>query len=315
MSDAKAKHKSDGLATSVFHDLILGGIAGTLCRIPTHPLDTCKTVAFASDSGSASAVAAARRIWSREGIRGFYRGVGITAIAACPGNALYFVSYEYARDWVQRHETGCMLPRPLLHLGSGFFAEVISCVIWVPVDVIKERLQAQGPEVAGRYRSSWHGFTTCLRQESFKGLYKGYCSTLASFGPFSAVYFACFEVFNQWLAPYGMGAFGQGLVAAFAGNAAAAIITNPLELVKTRLQIQKPVLEQSVGVFGSTRVFGYQYGSFLGGLSEVAKVHGVRGLWRGSIARALHTGPNAALTMGMYRWLKDVYPAASTNDN
>eukprot|EP00744_Colponema_vietnamica_P022285 GILI01031996.1.p1 GENE.GILI01031996.1~~GILI01031996.1.p1 ORF type:complete len:306 (-),score=11.67 GILI01031996.1:74-991(-) len=297
---------SDAQNNNVWLDLTLGGIAGTLCRVPTHPLDTCKTVAFASDVGSSSMVSAAKTIWRREGVAGFYRGVGLTAVAACPGNALYFVAYEWMRDLVEG-STG-NLPRPLLHLWSGFFAEMVSCVVWVPVDVIKERLQSQGPNIALRYRSSWDGLRVCARNEGLRGLYKGYFSTLASFGPFSAVYFTFYEIFTSLLAPVFEGNnFMLGLTAAFAANTTSAFVTNPLELVKTRLQIQRPVLGDAATGFVHTNVHGYQYTSFIGGLRDIVKVHGVLGLWRGSLARALHTGPNAALTMGTYRWLQGIY--------
>ena len=47
------------------------------------------------------------------------------------------------------------LPGPVVHLRAGMIAETVSCVIFVPVDVVKERLQqrlrggvAHGPHVA-----------------------------------------------------------------------------------------------------------------------------------------------------------------------
>jgi hypothetical protein len=34
---------------------------------------------------------------------------------------------------------------------------------------------------------------TIMRQEGYRGLYKGYFATLFSYGPFSAIYFAWYE--------------------------------------------------------------------------------------------------------------------------
>ena len=80
-------------------------------------------------------------------------------------------------------------------LTAGFGAEAISCVMWVPIDVTKERLQVQSvlPKGSRRYTSSAHAFTTILQREGLGGLYRGYAATLQSFGPFSALYFATYE--------------------------------------------------------------------------------------------------------------------------
>ena len=303
----------------VLHDLALSGFAGTVCRIPTHPLDTCKTVAFSSDVGRSSISHAANTIWKREGIRGFYRGLGITVTGAFPGNALYFVTYDWAKGKVTSlqdegssgEKSGSLLswvPSPVLHLSCGFVAEIVSCAVWVPVDVIKERLQAQGPEVAGRYTSSWNGLMTCMKTERLRGLYKGYFSTLASFGPFSAVYFAFYEVFDKLIAPMEFDPFTRGLIAAFLGNSCSAIVTNPLELIKTRLQIQAPSIYAASGGASEQVLYGYKYNSVWGGMKSIVKVHGVQGLWRGTMSRVMFTAPNAAMTMGCYRGLQGAFP-------
>ena len=316
MSTSESKQQGSSSVGHVLHDLLLSGIAGTICRIPTHPLDTCKTVAFSSDAGKATVQSAARRIYQREGVRGFYRGLGITVAGAFPGNALYFVMYDWAKGHatkLQENSQGWVsyVPSPFFHLGCGFAAEIVSCAVWVPVDVIKERLQAQGPEVVGRYVSSWDGLRTCMRTERLRGLYKGYFSTLASFGPFSAVYFTFYELFDKLIAPLDFDPFTRGLIAAFLGNSCSAVVTNPLELIKTRLQIQAPTIHAASGGGGvaSERVlYGYKYTGVLSGVRAIAKLHGVSGLWRGSLSRVIFTGPNAALTMGCYRGLQGYFP-------
>ncbi|CAM9383752.1 unnamed protein product, partial [Hapterophycus canaliculatus] len=112
----------------------------------------------------------------------------------------------------------------LAHLTAGMIAEVVCCVVYVPVDVVKERLQIQrshprSTAAAGsrpatnsadggasdgirrvgegamppRYRGSAGALKTILRTEGLRGIYKGYLATVASFGPFSALYFMFYE--------------------------------------------------------------------------------------------------------------------------
>lgn len=91
-------------------------------------------------------------------------------------------------------------------VGGQFFSSAspslshVSCVVFVPVDVIKERLQIQTalpthsvPAVGTAYRGSWDALVTIARQEGVRGVYRGYWATLLSFGPFSAAYFALYE--------------------------------------------------------------------------------------------------------------------------
>ncbi len=58
---------------------------------------------------------------------------------------------------------------------------------------MKERLQVQSLGQPYQYKGSIDGFRTILNQEGLRGLYKGYFATLASYGPFSALYFSIYE--------------------------------------------------------------------------------------------------------------------------
>ena len=76
-----------------------------------------------------------------------------------------------------------------------------SCIVFVPVDVIKNLMQLQrrnGTQTIaypGReyYHSSSDALFKIIRSEGMYGLYKGYGATLLSFGPFSSIYFLLYE--------------------------------------------------------------------------------------------------------------------------
>lgn len=82
------------------------------------------------------------------------------------------------------------------------FAETVSCVLWVPIDVLKERMQIQrvpgkggmSAEGAGVfYATGLQAIRETVRNEGILGFYRGYGATLMSFGPFSALYFMFYE--------------------------------------------------------------------------------------------------------------------------
>jgi Mitochondrial carrier protein len=73
------------------------------------------------------------------------------------------------------------------------FAELIACLLFVPVDVIKERRQVQSTLKAFTYKSDLDAIKQIKSTEGARGLYRAYFATVLSFGPFSALYFMFYE--------------------------------------------------------------------------------------------------------------------------
>ena len=129
-----------------------------------------------------------------EGVRGLYRGFGAVILGGTPGTILYLTSYEKIKTELEEKTGGQY--NFAIHFGSGILAEAVSCVVYVPVDVCKERLQIQtnNPNACGTiYKGSVDAFVKISRQEGLAGIYKGYGATILSYGPFSAFYFLFYE--------------------------------------------------------------------------------------------------------------------------
>lgn len=73
------------------------------------------------------------------------------------------------------------------------FAETIACMIFVPIDVIKERRQVQSDLKTFSYSSDIDAIRQISKVEGVRGMYKAYGATVFSFGPFSALYFMFYE--------------------------------------------------------------------------------------------------------------------------
>jgi len=129
-----------------------------------------------------------------EGIKGFYPGIGAVLVGGVPGIVIYIATYEKSRDFLETKFPVLSRYPSLSYLCSGMIAEIACCTVFVPVDVIKERLQTQSSSLATfKYNGSIDALRTILRTEGFRGMYKGYGATLYSYGPFSAMYFLFFE--------------------------------------------------------------------------------------------------------------------------
>ena len=60
----------------------------------------------------------------------------------------------------------------LCYFISGFMAEAVSCVFWLPIDVVKERMQVQTNLKIYNYRNGLDAITTILKTEGVVGLYR-----------------------------------------------------------------------------------------------------------------------------------------------
>ena len=114
-------------------------------------------------------------------------------------------------------------------------------IIQVPMDVIKERLQIEGQIKTEILGGSFHAFKQIVKTEGLFGLYRAYWIHQLTWAPFNGLYFLCYEECRKFtqeyqLLPSGMiNNFASGL---FAGTIAS-VATSPLDLVKTRLQVQQ----------------------------------------------------------------------------
>ena len=289
-----------GLSESA-RSFLASAAAGLTGRCVCHPMDTVK----------AQLQAGKPAVWK---LRALYRGVGVALLGGIPATAIYLNTYDYAKDWLTDRNTS--IPSFAVFLGAGMVAETVSCIIFVPVDVIKERMQVQGVRATASakagtyYRNSIDAVKQIARSEGvFRGLYKGYGATLLSFGPFSAIYFALYEGLKPEVAQYlssaasssssngsssksEKGTFVSNLIASASAGAIASWVTNPLDLAKLRMQIAR-MGEAPSGAAAA----GLNLDSTAGMLRYVYRSNGLQGLYRGAFTRIFFHAPNTAVTI------------------
>lgn len=221
-------------------------------------------------------------------------------MGGCPASCVYFTTYESTRRYLNQRSF-FIEHNYLSDFVGGFTAEIVACLIWVPVDIIKERLQVQSiidPQF--RYKSTLHAFKQMFVHEGIEGLYKAYGATIVSFGPFSAIYLSIYEQLKykcvHWSSTLNaneindvsqLPVFYIALSACTAG-AVAAVVTNPLDMIKLRMQVQR----------GGIYHFGYR--NIFHGLKMVVEREGYWSLFHGCGARVLFWVPNLAVNLTMY---------------
>lgn len=131
---------------------------------------------------------AIKMIYEKAGIRGLYKGMGVTMLRDGPAFAGYFGCYEYLRRiW----GTGA-----LATLNAGGLGGMLSWAINYPFDLIKSKIQATPykPEIGwDRYKGFMDCFKQVVREEGIKGLYKGFVPCALRGYPVNAVTFFGYE--------------------------------------------------------------------------------------------------------------------------
>lgn len=165
----------------------------------------------------------------------------------------------------------------ICNAGAGAAAGVIAATFVCPLDVIKTRFQVHGlPRLGnGSVRGSLivGSLEQIFQKEGLRGMYRGLSPTILALLPNWAVYFTIYEQFKGLLGSDGSHqlSVGANMLAASGAGAVTTLFTNPLWVVKTRLQTQG----MKTGLV--------PYRGTLSALRRIAHEEGIRGLYSGLI--------------------------------
>ncbi len=174
-------------------------------------------------------------------------------------SAVYFGGYELSKRALHGSAFGDALGASGTYVLAGIVAQAAAGLVYTPMDVVKERMQVQALLRAsaggGGYRGSADAAASILRAEGVRGLFKGYWAANAAWWPWNVLYFVTYEHARD-AAAEAMGVRKEALpplVSALCGGAAATlatVATNPIDVVKTRLQtkVYASSAEQGCGV-------------------------------------------------------------------
>ena len=172
---------------------ISGAVAGASATSLTYPLDLLRTrfAAQGTDKVYVSLRSAIRDIMRLEGMKGFYQGVGVGIGQVVPYMGVFFCVYETLRPRL----AGLSLPFGSGDATAGVTASILAKTGVFPLDLIRKRLQVQGPSraryVSGRIPAYGKGVLrigrTIVAREGWRGLYRGLSVGLLKSAPASAI--------------------------------------------------------------------------------------------------------------------------------
>ena len=176
--------------------------------------------------------------WKSGGFRGIYNGLSAAAVGSAPGAALFFVTYDSSKHWLESLDIATLQAAPAVtHMTAASIGEVMACLVRVPTEVVKQRMQA------GQHYSLRETVTTTFHREGPSGFYKGFGTTLMREIPFAFIQFPIYEQLKTSLGRY-LEREVRSYEAALSGSisgAFAAAVTTPLDVLKTRLMLNTQV--------------------------------------------------------------------------
>eukprot|EP01132_Coremiostelium_polycephalum_P004505 gene4505-5618_t len=172
----------------------------------------------------------------------------------------------------------------------GSVAGGIGAAAVYPIDLVKTRMQNQRAVEASKriYNNSWDCFKKVVRNEGFLGLYKGLGPQMVGVAPEKAIKLTVNDLLRNLFEDKSKGEIYfplEVLAGGFAGMSQVCV-TNPLEIVKIRLQVQSSGPKVSA--------------------IAVIKELGISGLYKGAGACLLRDIPFSAIYFPTYAKMKTI---------
>lgn len=275
-----------------------------------------------------------------------------TNMSPCPSAGAFFTTYEaikcalhdsstHSRStnerpeyYTQRSRSAIQvpfthsLPIPIMHGIASCTAEMVSCLILTPAEVLKQNAQMINTYQAGGSPTEKRNNVTAMRQvlTKFKGhpwrLWSGYTALVGRNLPFTGLQFPLFEYVRSHVIEWWRGRKGgtggrkggryseeteqlieraglTGFSASVSGTVAS-FVTTPIDVIKTRIMLSATEGSGSRGC--DTQMESVKRptkGTFTLG-KEIFQQEGVRGLFKGGAIRAGWTAVAMSLYLSMY---------------
>ncbi|XP_019712956.1 solute carrier family 25 member 55a isoform X1 [Hippocampus comes] len=307
--------------------LINGGIAGIVGVTCVFPIDLAKTRLQNQRQGQQvykSMMDCLVKTVRSEGYFGMYRGAAVNLTLVTPEKAIKLAANDFFRHHFAKNGQGLSVFKEML---AGCGAGMCQVIVTTPMEMLKIQLQDAGrivsvvaeqqkpvitsssklvatnPLLSRSYNS---GTVTALatprpasatqiarellRTQGIQGLYKGLGATLMRDVPFSVVYFPLFANLNR----LGQSSADQSspfywaFLSGCAAGSTAAVVVNPCDVVKTRLQsLNKGSAEEA-------------YSGVVDCVSKILRKEGPSAFMKGAGCRALVIAPLFGIAQVMY---------------
>lgn len=211
-----------------------GGLAGMLTNIALHPLDTVKTLRQSNPSTYRGVFPAMTHVVRTKGLLALYAGLIPAMVGSALSSALYFSTYEGVKRSMSNFFTASAARAPITAL-SAACGNIVSSVLFVPKEVVKQRMQSAVTAESSHFFSV---ASELVRKAGPRGLYRGYKATLLRNIPSTMIRFAVYEELKQTLRRIKKSGFNSSsdlehVASGAIAGVIASVITTPQDNIKT----------------------------------------------------------------------------------
>ncbi|KAK4350931.1 hypothetical protein RND71_030244 [Anisodus tanguticus] len=248
------------------------------------------------------------KIIRQEGISRLWRGTNAGLALAVPTVGIYLPCYDIFRnkleEFTAQHAPSLTPYAPLL---AGSLARSLACTSCYPIELAKTRMQAfkdMNKKPAGVWKTLFEVIanvrsTTSTNSglQNYRVLWTGLGAQLARDVPFSAICWSTLEPIRRRLLSVmgdeanAAGVLGANFSAGFVAGSIAAAATCPLDVAKTRRQIER---DPARALTMTTRQT----------LLEIWRDGGLKGLFTGVGPRVGRAGPSVGIVISFYEVVK-----------
>ena len=275
-------------------------------------------------------------------MRPLYRGLGAVLSLAVPARALYIGILENSREGISTwwlttthaalgpEEAHTWLPLVATFssgLAGGIAAVAAQCLV-VPMDVISQRQMIMEPAAYARDGSAISVARSIVQREGVSGLFRGFGLSIFSSMPTGTVWWAVYSGCQAKMESYSRsgsevtqvlvgaeteGSFAylarKGVVQLVAGTSAATVaasLTQPLDTVRTRLQLQMEDTLQRRTRTQSRSSSNKPTCTYASIARELKISSGYKGFFKGTGARIIHMGMWGTILSSAYELLRHI---------
>ncbi|RDW78648.1 calcium-binding mitochondrial carrier protein [Aspergillus mulundensis] len=183
-----------------------GGCGGMVAQCFVYPLDTLKfrmqcEVVEGGLKGNQLIAATARKVWNKNGIFGFFRGLPLGLVGMFPYAAIDLSTFEYLKRTLlarKARQHGCHEDDvPLSNFTTGAIGAIsggLSASVVYPLNVLRTRMQAQGTVLhPTTYDSVMDVARKTVQAEGLRGFYKGLTPNMLKVAPAVSISYIVYE--------------------------------------------------------------------------------------------------------------------------
>ncbi|CAN1244040.1 Solute carrier family 25 member 44 [Linum perenne] len=177
---------------------VVGAGIFTGVTVALYPMSVIKTrlQVATKDTVEKNAVSVIKGLLKTDGIPGLYRGFGTVVTGAIPTRIVFLTALETTKvasfKMIEPLKLSEASQAAVANGIAGMTASLFSQTMFVPIDVVSQKLMVQGYSGHRRYKGGVDVARKVIQSDGIRGLYRGFGLSVMTYAPSSAVWWASY---------------------------------------------------------------------------------------------------------------------------